>query len=169
MKKVVLPLLVLLAAVACGEKKEDFAIYPGAQAQPQLLELFKKASTTLDPHKPIPPQVIYDTDASLEDVAAFYAKENGYPKVFPDSTGNLSSVPPPAFYRTGDLRTDLDAIQPILKKMNMNVDSAKAAGKYRGAHISANGDRPRVTLSRPYFDPTKQQVVDRTLIIMVKE
>lgn len=168
MKKLVLPILVLLA-VACGEKKEDFAIYPGAKPLPQLLEVVKKASTTVDPNKPIPPQVIYDSEASLEDVANFYAKENGYPKVFPDSTGNLSSVPPPAFYRTGDLRQDLDAIQPVLKKMNMNVDSSKATGTYRGAHISANGDRPRVTLSRPYFDVTKQQVVDRTLIMMVKE
>jgi hypothetical protein len=130
-KKLVLPILVLLA-VACGEKKEDFAIYPGAKPLPQLLEVVKKASTTVDPNKPIPPQVIYDSEASLEDVANFYAKENGYPKVFPDSTGNLSSVPPPAFYRTGDLRQDLDAIQPVLKKMNMNVDSSKATGTYRG-------------------------------------
>jgi hypothetical protein len=90
-KKVVLPLLVLLAAVACGEKKEDFPVYPGAVAQPQLTDLFKKASTTVDPNKPIPPQVIYDSNASLEEVASFYAKENGYPKVFPDSTRSSRS------------------------------------------------------------------------------
>jgi hypothetical protein len=168
-KRAVLPILLLLAAVACSEKKEDFTVYPGARPLPQLTDLFKKASATVDPAKPIPPQVIYDTDASLEDVAAFYAKENGYPKVAPDATGNLSSVAPPAFYRTGDLASDLVGIQPILQKMHIQVDGTRAVGKYRGAHISANGDRPRVTLERPYFDLTKQQVVDRTLIIMVKE
>lgn len=180
MKKTLLALTIvsmLLPLAACKKKEAaestnggavTFAVYPGAHYLPDLTDLFKRAAPVVNPNAAVPPQVLYDTDAPLEQVAEFYAKNNGIPKVWPDSTGDFNSVQPPAYYRSGDLHEDFVGIEPVLKKMNMNVDASKAQGKYRGAHISGNG-HPRVTLSRPYFDIVHQQVVDRTLIIMVKE
>ena len=53
-----------------------------------------------------------------------------------------------------------------MKKMKLNVDISKAQGKYRAAEIEPKRNRPRVTLQRPYFDVTKSQAVDRTIILM---
>lgn len=177
-----LPLItafLLLSLASCGKKESSdnapaaapaatFTVYQGARYLPEITDTFKRAATAIDPAAPPPPQVLYDTEAPLEQVAEFYTKNNGHAKVWPDSTGDFSTVQPPAFYRTGDLATDFSAIEPVLKKLNMQVDAAKSVGAYRGAHISGNG-HPRVTLSRPYFDFVKQEVVDRTLIIMVRE
>jgi hypothetical protein len=171
--------LLLLPLAGCGKKEASdatpgaapaatFTVYPGARYLPELTDTFKRAATVVNPSAPPPPQVLYDTDASLEQVAEFYAKNNGISKVWPDATGDFSTVQPPAYYRTGDLAADFTGIEPVLQKMNMNVDKTKSVGQYRGAHINGNG-HPRVTLSRPYFDFTKSQVVDRTLIIMVRE
>ena len=168
MKKVVLPILFVLAIAGCKEKKEAFVVYPNAQALPQLTDLFKRGAQAIAPDRPIPPQQLFDVDAPVDEVATFYAKENGFPSVAPDATGNLSSVKPPAYFRTGDLGVDAAGMQPILQKLNMNVDITKAKGTYRAAEVSANGEKPRVTVQRPYFDPNKQQVIDRTLIIMAK-
>ncbi len=175
MKRVLL-LIALVACFACGREERDangnaieFKVYPGSRNLPELTELFKKASAVGNPGHPVPPQFLYDTDASLDDVANFYAKNNGYSKVAPDASGNMSSVAPPAYYRSGDLHADNAGLSGLFDKLNMKVDLTKAVGQYRGAHISASEGHPRVTLSRPYFDPTKSQVVNKTLIIMVQE
>jgi hypothetical protein len=56
-----------------------------------------------------------------------------------------------------------------MKKVGINPDVTKATGSYRAAEIEAKPNRPRVTIQRPYFDPTKSQVVDRTLILMFRQ
>jgi hypothetical protein len=121
------------------------------------------------PNEPeAPPTAIYDTDASLEDVANFYAKSYGYTSVAPDATNNLSAAKPQAYYRSGDLATDNKTIVPLLKQMGVQSDTGKAVGGYRAAEITPRPNRPRVTVQRPYFDVTKSQVVDRTLILMAR-
>jgi len=145
-----------------------FIVYPGARLLPELTDLRRKAQGSLNGVAP-PPQAVYDTDAAVEDVATFYAKQYGYGKVAPDATGNFSSASPHAYYRTGDLAQDNAGMKPVLDKLGFKADLSKAVGTYKGAQISAQPSRPAVTLTRPYFDVTKSQVVNRTLIITYRE
>lgn len=165
----------LVAALIAGCKGEEeyaepdsfsFVIYPGSRYLGQLTELTKSAHKVINPAAEPPPTAIYDTDASVEQVAEFYAKEYGYNTVAPDATNNLSAAKPPAYYRTGDLTTDLRSIEELLKKMNVQTDTSKATGMYKAADIAPRPNRPRVTVQRPYFDVTTSQVVDRTMVLM---
>ena len=140
--------------------------YPGAVYLTQLSDVTKRAFTLIHPKDAPPPVAIYDTDAPLETVADFYAKTYGIDRIASDPTNNLSAAKPPAYYRVGDLQTDVKAIDALLKQMKMNTDITKAQGKYRAAEIEPKTNRPRVTIQRPYFDVTKSQVIDRTMILM---
>jgi len=172
----VLALLIVAGTMVPGCTKETgdteteaftFVVYPGSRYLPDLTELHKRAHKALKPNEPeAPPTAIYDTDASVEDVAKFYAKAYGYANVAPDATNNLSAAKPQAFYRNGDLQTDVKAVEPLLKQMGVQSDTSKAQGGYRAAEIGPKPNRPRVTIQRPYFDITKSQTVDRTLILM---
>ena len=146
-----------------------FIVYPGARLLTELTDLRRKAQSTLANGSGAPPQAVYDTDASVEAVATFYAKQYGYGKVARDATGNFSSASPPAYYRTGDLAQDNAGMKSVLDRLGFKADLSKAVGTYEGAQISAQPSRPAVTLTRPYFDVTKSQVVNRTLIIMYRE
>lgn len=175
-KKLLSALLVLTAVFAGCKGKEEFAepeafsfvVYPGSRYLGQLSETTKNAHRTMSPGQEPPPIAIYDTDAPVEQVAEYYAKEYGYKEIAADQTNNLSAAKPPAYYRTGDLQTDAVAIQDLLKKMGMPTDISKAQGQYRAADILPRPNRPRVTVQRPYFDATTSTVVDRTLILMAR-
>lgn len=167
--------LLVLAVVftACKGEEEytepeafSFVVYPGARYLGQLTETTKQAHRTMNPQQEPPPTAIYDSDAPVEQVAEYYAKQYGYPPVAPDVTNNLSSVKPNAYYRSGELGGDAKAIADLLKKMNLQTDVSKAAGVYKAADIAPRPNRPRVTVQRPYFDVMTSQVVDRTLILM---
>jgi len=174
-KRLIVAALAAAMLVFAGCKGEEeysepdafsFVVYPGSKYLGQLTEVTKQAHKVLDPSHEPPPTAIYDTDAPMEQVAEFYAKEYGYNGVAPDSTNDLAAAKPPAFYRTGDLANDTKAIEELLKKMNVNTDVSKATGLYKAAEIQPRPNRPRVTVQRPYFDVTTSQVVDRTLILM---
>jgi hypothetical protein len=168
-------LVAILIALAAGCSKEDqynepdafsFVIYPGSRYLGQITEATRQAHKVLKPNEEPPPVAVYDTDASVEDVANFYAKSYGYGSVAPDATNNLSTVPPRAYFRGGDLSADVKSIEPLLQKMNMKTDVSKAAGTYKAAEIAPRPNRPRVTVQRPYFDVTTSQVVNKTIILM---
>lgn len=174
----VLALLMVAGTITWGCNRENneteteaftFVVYPGSRYLPDLTDLTKRAHKVINPNEPeAPPTAIYDSDASVEDVAKFYAKAYGYANVAPDATNNLSAAKPQAFYRTGDLQTDVKPIVPLLQQMGVQADTSKAVGGYRAAEISPKPNRPRVTIQRPYFDVTKSQVVDRTMILMAR-
>src|SRR5690349_22000456 len=75
-------LVVSLVALGCHKEKEEseeeafsFVVYPGAHYLPHLTELTKQAHKVISPNIPEPPPTaIYDTDASVDDVANFYVK-----------------------------------------------------------------------------------------------
>lgn len=165
-------LALVLALAACkGEKAKEeesfsFVVYPGSRYLPQVTDLMKQAHKIITPAEEPPPTAVYDTDAPMEQVAEFYAKSYGYNTVAPDATNNLNAAKPPAFFRTGDLATDVQAVVPIAQKMGLKVDTSKAVGKYKAAEIAAKPNRPRVTVQRPYFDVSTSQTVDRTIILM---
>lgn len=171
---VLLALVVTLPFAGCKSKENEanepetfaFVVYPGARYLAQLSETTKQAHKAINPAAEPPAIAIYDTDAPVEKVAEWYAKEFGYSTIAPDATNNLSSAKPPAYWRSGDLATDATAAKPIADKLKLNVDYAKALGKYKAAEIEPKTNRPRVTVQRPYFDMTTSQTVDRTLILM---
>jgi hypothetical protein len=144
----------------------SFVVYPGSRYLGQLTETFKQAHKVAVPAQEAPPTAVYDTDASVEQVAEYYAKEYAYGKVAPDVTNNLSAAKPQAYYRGGDLGSDARGIEGLLKQMNLKTDVSKASGAYKAAEIAPRPNRPRVTIQRPYFDVTTSTVVDRTLILM---
>jgi len=148
----------------------SFKVYPGSRfLQPQT-ELFRKAHFVLHPEAvQAPPTAAYESEGSVEQVAQFYAREYGFSKVAESEANGFSSIKPNAYYTSGDLATDLPSIKPILEKLEMKVDESKAVGSYRGAHINGTDTRPRVTIQRPYFDVATSRVIDRTLILMVRE
>jgi hypothetical protein len=168
--------LVALVVAGCGKEKKttgstepeafSFTIYPGARYLAPLTDLWKRAHKVMYPADDVPPIAIYDTDAPIDKVAEFYAQSYGYSKVAPDSTNNLSSAKPPAYYRSGDLAKDVSGIVPVAQKLNLKLDASKAAGSYRAAEIDPKPNRPRVTIQRPYFDASSSETVDRTLIMM---
>jgi hypothetical protein len=175
--RILLSALLVLTAVFTGCKgKEElaepeafsFVVYPGSRYLGQLTESFKNAHKTANPNNEPPPIAVYDTDAPVEQVAEYYAKEYGYKEVAPDMTNNLSAAKPKAYYRTGDLQSDAKGIEGLLKQMNMPTDITKAQGAYRAADIEPRPNRPRVTVQRPYFDVTTSTTVDRTLILMAR-
>ena len=166
--------LLVLTALVGGCGKEEFAepeafsfvVYPGSRYLGQLTEATKNAHRIVSPGQEPPPTAVYDTDAPVEQVAEYYAKEYGYKEIAPDMTNNLSAAKPPAYWRTGDLAADNQAIASLLQQMNMPTDVSKATGSYRAADFMPRPNRPRVTVQRPYFDVTTSQVVDKTLILM---
>lgn len=168
-------LLVVLCLVAACTKEDDysepesfsFVVYPGARYLGQMTEVTKQAFKVVKPNEEPPPVAIYDTEATVEDVANFYARSYGYSTVAPDSTNNLSAAKPPAYYRSGDLAADNKQIEPLLGRLNLKTDLSKAVGQYKAAEIEPRPNRPRVTIQRPYFDVNTSTVVnDRTLILM---
>lgn len=167
-------LLVSLAVfVSCkGEKEEEqeqftFVVYPGSRYLPHLTDLIKQADKIIKPNDAEAPQVaIYDTDASVDDVANFYVKAYGYGSIAPDATNNLSAAKPPAYRRSGDLLADQKSAEPLFPKLNLHPDLSKATGTYNAVEIAPKMARPRVTVQRPYFDLTTSQQVNRTLILM---
>lgn len=169
-------LIAAAAIIGCGKEQPApepqtfaFVVYPGAKYLPQLTDLFKQASHIVKPNEEPAQFAVYDTDAPIEDVATWYANNYGYGKVAADSTNNLSAAKPAAYFRTGDLGSDAKATQDLMKKVSPNADVNKAVGSYKAAEIEAKPNRPHVTIERPYFDPAKSEVVNRTLILMLRQ
>jgi len=174
-RALVVAMIAALAVAGCKSEKTEpatepqafaFPVYPGAEYLKQLTELTKRANTIIKPNETPPPVAIYDTDAPVDAVADFYAKTYGYGRVAPDATNNLSAAKPAAYFRAGELQTDVKAIESLLKQLNVKTDISKAQGRYRAAEIEPKKNRPRVTVQRPYFDVIKSQVIDRTMILM---
>ncbi len=149
----------------------NFHVYPKAKFLSAQTDVLRKAHFAMQPGaKKAPPMAMYDSDAPIEAVGKFYAEKYGYGSVAESEVNNFSSLKPRAYYLRGNLAADSSAIKPILEKLKMTTDISKAFGEYRGAHISPRPpDLPRVTIQRPYFDLVSSTVVDRTLIIIVKE
>lgn len=168
-----LTLVVLALLGGCSKEDEysepesfSFVVYPGSRFLGKITEATRQAHKLIKPNEEPPPVAVYETDASVEEVATFYAKSYGYSSVAPDSTNNMSTVPPRAYYRTGDLAADVKSIAPMLPQLGLNTDVSKAVGTYKAADIAPRPNRPRVTVQRPYFDVTTSQVVNKTIILM---
>jgi hypothetical protein len=151
-------------------KVYGFQVYPGARFLEEQTELLRRAHFVMQPDAvEAPPMAMYSTAAPLEEVARFYAGKYGYERVAADEVNDFSSVKPAAYYTTGDLAADAMAVGPILGQLDRTLSNEGISGKWRGAHISARDDLPRVTLQRPFVDMVNDRIVDETLILMVRE
>lgn len=176
MKYALIATLLLSALVAgCAQEQEyaepdsfSFVVYPNARYLGELTEVTRQAHKLAKPNEEPPPVAIYDTDASVEDVAEFYAKSYGYSSVAPDATNNLSATKPPAYFRTGELSKDVESVAAQLPQLGLTTDVSKARGTYKAADIEPRPNRPRVTVQRPYFNVKTSEVVDRTIILMAR-
>lgn len=165
-------LIASLVFAACKGGEEEYAepeafsfvIYPGSRYLGQLTEKTKEAHKVMAPQSDPPPTAIYDTDAPVEEVAQYYAKQYGYAQIAAEK--GTGATAPQAYYFTGDLQADNKPLEQLLPKMGLQTDLSKAQGSYKAAFISPRPNRPRVTIQRPFFDVTTSQVVDRTLILM---
>ena len=176
MNRSLIPIL-LLALIVAGCKQEpqyaeaeefSFVVYPGARYLGELTEVTRQAHKLVKPDQEPPPVAVYDTEASVEEVADFYAKSYGYSSVAPDATNNLSATKPPAYFRTGELADDVKSVQATLPQLGLTTDVSKAQGSYKAAEIEMRPNRPRVTVQRPYFNVKTSEVVDRTSILMAR-
>ena len=174
-KTLIIAAAICLAIAGCA--KEDayveaesfsFVVYPNSRYLGELTELTRQAHKLAKPNDEPPAIAIYDTEAPLEEVAQFYARSYGYNTVAPDATNNLSATKPPAYYRTGDIATDVKGIAESLPKLGVTADLSKAQGAYRAAEVEARTNRPQVTIQRPYFNVRTSEVVDRTIILMAR-
>lgn len=176
MNRLALIALLLLAILMGGCKGTEsaepeafsFVVYPGARYLGQMTEKTKEAHRTIiNPGQEPPPTAIYDTDASVDQVAEYYAKEYGYGSLV-ETSATLTTARGNAFYRSGDLAADAKAVTPMLEKLGLPTQIQGVSGTYRGAEIAPRVNRPRVTIQRPYIDVVNGTVVDRTLILMTK-
>jgi hypothetical protein len=143
----------------------SFVVYPGARYLGQITESVKNAHKLVAPNTEVPPTAVYDTEAPIEQVAEYYAKQYGYNEIATAPSANPATARP-AYWRSGDLGADAAAIAGLTKQLGLTTDVTKATGAYRAAEIAPRPNRPRVTIQRPYFDVTTSQVVDRTFILM---
>ncbi|HEY0591034.1 MAG TPA: hypothetical protein VGF40_04660 [Thermoanaerobaculia bacterium] len=182
MKRVAIAVAALLMAAACREEKLEpmapgeaagvqakaynFVVYPGARFLEQHTDVMRRSHFVLNPSaSDAPPMAVYESDAPVDEVAKFYAEKYGYQLA--ESAGTADPKPK-AYFTSGDLSESV-AIKPITEKLGMQLKFENLSGPWRGAHISPRIDMPRVTLQRPYFDYVNDRVVDKTLILMVRE
>jgi hypothetical protein len=145
-----------------------FVVYPDARYLGQLTGLTREAHQLVNPGVQPPRVAIYDTEDSLETVARFYVRAYGYEDIA-DHAPSPPAAAPPAYYRSGDLAADVNAIAPLIPRLSIQkIDISRARGQYRAVEVAARTHRPRVTLQRPYFDVTVSRVLDRTLILMAE-
>lgn len=145
----------------------SFQVYPGSEFLADYTDAFRRSHALLNPGSPEPPPIaVYDTDASVEDVARFYAETYGYDTVAPISDDPASA---PAYFTEGDIGTDTRKIGDLLRQLGYQHDLSTLEGEWTGAHIAPTGPYPRVTIQRPYFHFGSGDVRDRTLILMVRE
>lgn len=178
-------ILAALLVVSCGDEGEvkvldeyesadlaarawSFQVYPGSEFLPDYTDAFRRSHALLNPSSPEPPPIaVYDTDASVEDVARFYVETYGYDRISPapEDPGEA----PPAYLTSGDIGEDTRKIEDLLRRLGYDHDLDSVEGEWKGAHIAPVGPYPRVTIQRPYFHFGSGEVRDRTLILMVRE
>ncbi len=188
MRKTVIGTLFLCVALSACKKEEkiepvssyesadiqarayNFRVIPKSRFLEPQTDLLRRAHFVLTPaSKEAPPMAMYENDASVDEVAKWYAAQYEYGEIAPDVANNFSSVKPMAYYLKGDLAVDTPPIKPILEKLAVNTDLSAAKGEYRGAHISPKPGFPRVTIQRPWFDAVNGKVVNTTMVLMVRE
>ncbi|MEO8217519.1 MAG: hypothetical protein ABI718_10605 [Acidobacteriota bacterium] len=177
--------LLLALSAACGKEEVkplsqyesanvqarafNFQVYPGAKFQENQTDILRRAHFVLQPAATeAPPMAVYVTADPVEKVAAFYADKYGY-KIADNLSNDFSAAKPQAYFLTGDIGKDAEAIKPVADKLNLKLDPAKAKGEYRGAFFAPQASLPRVSLQRPYLDLHSGDVIDKTLIVMVRE
>ena len=148
----------------------NFQVFPGAKFLPANTEVMRRAHFLLNPGAvEAPPLALYAVDASLDDVAQFYATKYGWERIAEAPAAADAATPAPAYFTSGDLGTSFAEVLPLLDQLDIRPAKRTAEGAWRGAHIDASGNMPRVSLQRPWVDVTTGETVDSTLILLVRD
>lgn len=186
MTRKILCCALVLAAIGCRKEADrpvadyevadlqarayNFQVFPGSVFLKEQTDILRRASLKMHAHlKEAPPMAMYETAATIDEVAEFYRDKYGYSRIAENEVNSFSAAKPNAYFSTGDLRADLESIRPLIDELELTVEYEKANGKYRGAYLAPKPGMPRVTLQRPFFDLVRNQIVDRTLIVLVRE
>lgn len=157
-------------AAAIRAQAWDFHVYPGATELGGQEDLLRRAALALDPARKEPPALgMWDTDAPLETVAEFYTGKYRYGPIAPTNAPLADGSNPVAWWGEGNLAEDAARTRPVLEKLGMKSDVSAAVGTYRSVTMRGNNGLPRVSIQRPYFDLIGGKVVDRTLVLLVRE
>lgn len=150
--------------------RHEYHAFPGSRYSADQTALLRRAHFLLNPGaRTAPPVIVLEADASVEEVAQWYAGKHGIGRVAPDRVNDFSSAPPQAYYRSGDLRNDAEAAAPLFAKLAPKADPAVAQGAYRAAHLNPTPRFPRVSVQQPWFDALNNEVRTSTLIVIVRE
>lgn len=134
-----------------------FPEFPGATVLREQSGLLHRAYAILQPKGERPKRVLmYESDASLEAVAAFYAK------LYASGDG----APAPVQRGTGDLAADELALAPLLAKLGHRFTPGIGKGAYSTAQVSGGPGRAKISIQRPWRDFIGDRVVDTTLILV---
>jgi hypothetical protein len=149
----------------------SFQVYPGSEFLPAHTEAYRRTHLLLNPGaESSPPIAVYESRDSVEEVASFYGSKYGYgDDVASDSVAGFRAHAPPAYFTRGGLGEDTRNIEPILRQLGFDHDLSQIGGTWRGAHVSPTGPYPRVTIQRPWYDFSRGEVRDTTMILMVRE
>lgn len=148
----------------------NFQVYPGSTFLKEQTDILRRGSLKMHAYlTEAPPMAMYETGATIDEVAEFYRDKYGYARIAENEMNSFSAAKPNAYFSTGDLRADLESIRPLIDELKLKVEYGKVGGKYRGAYLAPKPGMPRVTLQRPFFDLVRNEVIDRTLIVLVRE
>jgi hypothetical protein len=137
--------------------RAQFPIFPGAAVLPEQTDLMRRARALPGGNAPEANArlALFDTGASLDEVASFYAA----------ALGAGAATPAGINRSTGDFAADETNLAPILEKLGQRY-ARGATGSYRSVTFAAPPGGPRVSLQRPYRDFVSDRIVDRTLILL---
>lgn len=176
----------VVAAIGCKKESErpvadyevadlqarayNFQVFPGSTFLKEQTEILRRGSLKMHTHlTEAPPMAIYESGASIDEVAEFYRQKYEYQRIAENEVNSFSAAKPNAYFSTGDLRADLESIRPLIDELKLEVEYEKAVGTYRTAYLAPKPGMPRVTLQRPFFDLVRNEVVDKTQIVLVRE
>ena len=138
-------------------EKAPFPVFPGSTVLADQTDLVRRARVLMLPKGvPAPRLIVFDTDAPIDEVAAWFAERHASPEGTPAAVRRVA----------GDLAADETALAPILAKLGHKYTPGVGRGACVSAEIAGGGGRPSVSLRRPWRDFVHDRVVDRTLIMI---
>lgn len=138
-------------------KLEQVIVFPGALGMEEMTRLLTKARGEGFNGE----LALYETDAGIEEVASYYASAYG-------EASSEGDAPAPVVLENGagDFASDEAALAPLFATLGLELSRGRITGHYRTIVVQPSGSNPTISLQRPYRDLVRDEIVDRTLIMI---